>query len=84
MGSAMSTYYGDNTIPEIISNWWKDHKAKGIAKKLAQDSEVQEFLQLPVSKQRGGWQKLLKTKLDEKDYQYIYKISKNCVKDKIK
>ena len=76
--------YGDPTVIDVIKSWWKDRKANNIAKKLAQDTDIQEFLQQPISRQRSGWRDLLKSKLDEKEYDYISKITKNSVKDKIK
>lgn len=76
--------YGEPTVIDVIKSWWKDHKANNIAKKLAQDNDVQEFLRQPITRQRSGWRKLLQSKLDEKDYDYISKITKNSVKDKIK
>lgn len=76
--------YGEPTVIAVIKSWWKDRKANNIAKKLAQDNDVQEFLRQPITRQRSGWRKLLQSKLDEKDYDYISKITKNSVKDKIK
>ena len=76
--------YGEHTVIDVIKSWWKDRKANNIAKKLAQDNDVQEFLRQPITRQRSGWRKLLQSKLDEKDYDYISKITKNSVKDKIK
>lgn len=76
--------YGEPTVIDVIKSWWKDRKANNIAKKLAQDNDVQEFLRQPITRQRSGWRKLLQSKLDEKDYDYISKITKNSVKDKIK
>ena len=76
--------YGEPTVIDVIKSWWKDRKANNIAKKLAQDNDVQEFLRQPITRQRSGWRKLLQSKLDEKEYDYISKITKNSVKDKIK
>lgn len=84
MNNATSNERGEESFIDIIKGWFKDRKAKGIAKKLAQDSDIQAFLQQPISKQRSGWRKLLQSKLDEKDFEYITRITKNSVKDKIK
>lgn len=84
MNNTASIAYGEESIIDIIKGWFKDRKAKDIAKKLAQDSDIQAFLQQPTSKQRSGWRKLLQSKLDEKDFEYITRITKNSVKDKIK
>lgn len=79
-----SNKYGEETIIDVIKGWWKDRKAKGIAKKLAQDNDVQEFLRQPITRQRSGWRKLLQSKLDEKELEYITKITKDSVKENIK
>ena len=44
---------------------------KRIAKRLEGDSDIQAFLKSPNSKQRGGWQKLLLTKLKEDEIKYF-------------
>ena len=54
INNVTSTEYGEESFIDIIKGWFKDRKAKGIAKKLAQDSDIQAFLQQPVSKQRSG------------------------------
>ena len=58
--------YGEPTVIDVIKSWWKDRKANNIAKKLAQDNDVQEFLRQPITRQRSGWRKLLQSKLDER------------------
>ena len=52
MNNATSNERGEESIIDIIKGWFKDRKAKGIAKKLAQDSDIQAFLQQPISNQR--------------------------------
>ena len=79
-----SNKYGEESIIDVIKGWWKDRKAKSIAKKLAQDNDVQEFLRQPITRQRSGWRKLLQSKLDEKELEYITKITKDSVKENIK
>ena len=69
---------------DTIKNWWKDAKANKIIKKLAQDEEVKKFLKDNEGKQGKGWRDLLKSKLDEKEYEYITRITQNKTRAKIK
>ena len=72
------------SLLDKIKSWWKNKKAAKIIKKLALDKEIQEFLQQSPSKQQSGWRDLLKTKLDENELEYIYRITKTKISNEIK
>ena len=71
------------SILDTIKSWWKNKKAAKIIKKLAIDDEIQKFLQQSPTKQQSGWRDLLKTKLDEKELEYITRITKSKVSNEI-
>lgn len=79
--SSYSEY--EPSMLDTIKSWWKDKKAAKIIKKLALDDEIQKFLQQSFSKQQSGWRDLLKTKLDENELEYIYRITKTKVSNEI-
>ena len=78
-----SDFSGFNLI-DTIKNWWKDIKANKIIKKLAQDEEIQQFLKDNEGKQGKGWRDLLRSKLNENEYEYITRITQNKTRSKIK
>ena len=69
------------TPAQVVRDWKKDRVVGAAVERLSQDPDVIEFLQLPHSKQRGKWQELLKTKLTDKEMQYINSISRYKVQD---
>ena len=86
---AIAIVIGENYDPDSpslfdrISSWWKDQKAKKIIKKLADDKEIQDFLNQPMNKQHKGWRDLLRMKLTDDEFEYITRITKNKVKRQI-
>lgn len=79
MMTGISKSDGYDSIFDVIKQWWRDRKIKKICKRLAEDSEIKEFLDLPQNKQRGKWRNLLKEKLSEEEMKYISSISRNKV-----
>jgi hypothetical protein len=67
-----------------LKDWWNTHKrdkaVQSILKKLKDDQDVIEFLQLPKSKQEGQWKKLIAPKLNADEIKYINSISRDRVK----
>jgi hypothetical protein len=67
-----------------LKDWWNIHKrdkaVQSILKKLKDDQDVIEFLQLPKSKQEGQWKKLIAPKLNADEIKYINSISRDRVK----
>ena len=78
-----SDFSGFNLI-DTIKNWWKDIKANKIIKKLAQDEDIKQFLKDNEGKQGKGWRDLLRSKLNENEYEYITRITQNKKRSKIK
>ncbi len=69
------------TPTEAIRDWKKDRIVSAAVERLNQDHEVIEFLQLPGTQQRGKWQKLIASKLNDKELKHINSISRYKVKD---
>lgn len=67
-----------------IKSWWHDKKAHKIIDKIIDDPDIMGYFEQPKNKQRSGWVDLLKSKLSEDEYKYIYKITKAKVQDKLK
>ena len=83
MAMQNSDFSGFNLI-DTIKNWWKDIKANKIIKKLAQDEDIKQFLKDNEGKQVKGWRDLLRSKLNENEYEYITRITQNKTRSKIK
>jgi len=83
MAMQNSDFSGFNLI-DTIKNWWKDIKANKIIKKLAQDEDIKQFLKDNEGKQGKGWRDLLRSKLNENEYEYITRITQNKTRSKIK
>lgn len=64
-------------IKDDISSFFKDRKLKKIAEKYKNDEEVQEYVKDPKKK---GWRKMLETKLDQEEIQYINSLTRTYFK----
>lgn len=75
----------------LLGNWylklkskWDNFKFKKnvqpIIDRLKQDPEVQSFFKQSATKQRGGWQNLLKQKLTDKEMKYLNQINKKYMR----
>ena len=64
-------------IKDDISGFFKDRKLKKIAEKYKDDPEIKEYLENP---KKAGWRKMLETKLDSEEIQYINSLTRNYFK----
>jgi len=64
-------------IKDDISAFFKDKKLKKIAEKYKDDSEIKEYLANP---KKAGWRKMLETKLEPEEIQYINSLTRNYFK----
>ena len=69
------------TPAEVLRDWKRDRIISPAIERLSVDSEVIEFLKLPGTQQRGKWQKLIASKLTDKEMKHINSISRYKVKD---
>ena len=70
----------DGGIMDWWNEWRKDRKVNKILDKLKGDPEIMQFLDLPANKQKGNWQKLIKTKLKDDEMDLLTSISRDRVK----
>jgi len=70
----------DGGIMDWWNEWRKDRKVNKILDKLKDDPEIMQFLDLPANKQKGNWQKLIKTKLKDDELNLLTSISRDRVK----
>ena len=84
VAAALMARAGYDTPDEKLTDWWnkwkKDRRVNKILDKLKDDSEIQQFLALPLNQQDGKWQKLLYTKLDKSELDLLTTISRDRVK----
>ena len=64
-------------IKDDISAFFKDKKLKKIAEKYKNDPEIKEYLENP---RKAGWRKMLETKLEPEEIQYINSLTRNYFK----
>lgn len=64
-------------IKDDIYSFFKDRKLKSIAEKHKNDAEIQEYVKNPNKK---GWRKMLETKLDQEEIQYINSLTRTYFK----
>ena len=64
-------------IKDDISAFFKDKKLKKIAEKYKDDPEIKEYLENP---KKSGWRKMLGTKLEPEEIQYINSLTRNYFK----
>ena len=64
-------------IKDDISAFFKDKKLKKIAEKYKDDPEIVEYLANP---RKSGWRKMLETKLEPEEIQYINSLTRNYFK----
>ena len=64
-------------IKDDISGFFKDKKLKKIAEKYKDDPEIKEYLSNP---KKAGWRKMLVTKLEPEEIQYINSLTRNYFK----
>lgn len=81
-GKNASTGYVDprspwQVIKDDISGFFKDKKLKKIAGKYKDDPEIAEYLENP---RKPGWRKMLSTKLEPEEIQYINSLTRNYFK----
>lgn len=73
--------YDDRSIFQIIKDdikgFFKDKKLKKIAEKYKDDEEIQEYVKNPNKK---GWRKMLETKLEPEEVQYINSLTRTYFK----
>ena len=70
----------DISLKQWWNDWRRDRKVNKILDRLKDDPEILQFLNLPDSQQRGKWQKLLSSKLNKDEIEYLNSISRNRVK----
>lgn len=78
----LETSYGDDRsifqiIKDDIKGFFKDKKLKKIAEKYKNDEEIQEYVKNPNKK---GWRKMLETKLEPEEVQYINSLTRTYFK----
>ena len=64
-------------IKDDISSFSKDKKLKKIAEKYKDDPEIKEYLAIP---RKAGWRKMLETKLEPEEIQYINSLTRSYFK----
>jgi hypothetical protein len=64
-------------IKDDISAFFKDKKLKKIAEKYKDDPEIKKYLENP---KKAGWRKMLETKLEPEEIQYINSLTRNYFK----
>jgi hypothetical protein len=64
-------------IKDDIAGFFKDKKLKKIAEKYKNDEEIQEYVKNPNKK---GWRKMLETKLEPEEVQYINSLTRTYFK----
>ena len=64
-------------IKDDIAGFFKDKKLQKIAEKYKNDEEIQEYVQNPKKK---GWRKMLETKLELDEMQYINSLTRTYFK----
>ena len=64
-------------IKDDISGFFKNKKFKKIAEKYKDDPEIKEYLENP---KKPGWRKMLSTKLEPEEIQYINSLTRNYFK----
>jgi hypothetical protein len=75
-----SLYAADSGYFDRLSKWWNkwrlDRKINKIVERLRDDQDILDFLQLSASKQKGKWEKLLSSKLNDEEERYLKSINK--------
>lgn len=64
-------------IKDDISAFFKDKKLKKIAEKYKDDPDIAEYLANP---KKAGWRKMLETKLEPEEIQYINSLTRSYFK----
>lgn len=64
-------------VKDDISGFFKDRKLKKIAEKYKDDPEIKEYLENP---RKTGWRKMLGTKLEPEEIQYINSLTRSYFK----
>jgi len=77
---AFDTYGSDQSLKGWWESWKRDRKVNKILDRLQKDPEIIEFLALPANQQKGKWQKLVSTKLNKDEIEYLNSVSRDRVK----
>lgn len=64
-------------IKDDIRGFFKDKKLERIAKKYKDDPEIIEYLE---NSKKPGWRKMLETKLEPDEIQYVNSLTRNYFK----
>ncbi len=74
---------GENGIIEVANILLKDTKVNRICKKLAKDPEIRKILSGTENIKKDAFETAVKSKLAEKEYQYLYDITREKVQEHI-
>lgn len=75
---------GENGILDVANKLLTDVKLNKICKKLAKDPEIQSFISSKDNVKKDAFTELVKSKLSEKDAQYLMDITKSKLEEYIK
>lgn len=75
---------GENGIIEVANVLIKDAKVNRICKKLSKDPDVQQFISKKENVKKDTFSELIKSKLPEKDSQYLIDITKSKLEEYMK
>ena len=75
---------GENDMFEIAKALYNDNKINRICKKLAKDEEIKTILAGKENMKKDAFEEAVKSKLSEKDAQYLMNITRDKVQEYIK
>lgn len=70
---------GEGGIIDIVKELLKDNKIERLCKKLAKDDDVKAFLASKENVKKDAFTELIKTKLPEKDANYLLELTQDKV-----